>query len=523
MNDLQTQSFDVESVKQGMLASLNYFSAVAYPEGHLKDFSPLHCNIWEELTSATQVTDAITKHAIGIPRGHAKTQLLKFLVLYSILFTEKSFILVVCNTATLAQNLISDVMDMLVSPNIVALFGDVRRDMEVDSKELKKFRFLDKRVVLKPMGASSATRGISINNRRPDVIICDDMQSLEEARSPEVSKHLLQWFLGTLLKARSPAHCSIIYVGNMYPDLEIGERGSGIYACILRNLQNSSEWLSWVVGAILEDGTALWEEVISKEQLLSDLAQDSQMGQPEVFFAEVMNDPRAAASRFFNAAKIPEFPYTEGEDLILGKYLVIDPSLGKKKSDEQIVGLFYVYDHKGPVLQELRNYQCSAPKLVESVIVWALEERVPLVVSESVAYQATLIQWFIFYLELLQVEGIQCAGVSPNSTVKATRILLALKAWMSGSIFVSKKARSAVVSQAQVYVPTSANNVDDVLDVLAYGESVYLNYSHMYTVDLELDQLNNSKPTESSDKKDITNMSTGLNEFLEGDYDPYQS
>jgi hypothetical protein len=509
--------YNAEATIDMMRYDLNTFSAIVFPEGHLCDFSELHCNIWQQMIEAVMKGEDVTKHAVGLPRGHAKTQLLKFLIVYTILFSPKAFILVVCNAATLAQNLLADVCGMLSSDNVVALFGDWRNDVAVDKQELKKFYFRGKNVILKPMGSGSAVRGVNISNKRPELIICDDMQSLEEARSPEVSKNILQWFLGTLLKARSPHMCSIFYVGNMYPDIEIGERGSGIYACILRNLQLNSEWLSWIVGAILEDGTALWQEVISIDSLLSDLAQDTALGQEEIFYAEVLNDPRASASRYLDPSKIPDYPY-HPTDLVLGKFLLIDPSLGKKKSDDQIVGLFYVYDEKGPVLHEIRHLQLSAPELVKTVLLWALEESIPLILAEDVAYQATLIQWFAYYIDQLNIEGVEVAGINPKGVQKVTRILLMFKAWMAGSFMCSPAVKPLVLAQAQMFVPTNANNVDDILDVAGYGERAYLEYSSSYIVDIDLmpesAYISESSKTPNPNGKDINEFLAPSTDFL---------
>jgi hypothetical protein len=294
----------------------------------------------------------------------------------------------------------------------------------------------------------------------------------------------------------------------MYPDLEIGVRGSGVFACILRNLQLNRAWRTWIVGAILADGTALWEEVISLDTLMSELEQDLQMGQEAIFYAEVLNDPKATNTRFIQLDKIKMPEYTD-YDIPIGKFIIIDPSLGKKKSDDQMVGLFYVYDEKGPVCMDIRNYQCSAPELVQQVLTWALEERVPLVVAEAVSYQATLVQWLVHYMTHLGIEGIQCAGITPKGASKVSRILLFFKAWMAGGVRVAKKPLALAKDQATAYVPTNTNNVDDALDVLAYSETVFIEYSTEYIVDLEAQV---SRHIEDSSKGH--EQPTGLCEFL---------
>jgi hypothetical protein len=208
------------------------------------------------------------------------------------------------------------------------------------------------------------------------------------------------------------------------------------------------------------------------------------MGQSEIWFAEIQNDPSAVSSRWIDVSKIPQPEYTS-YDLVIGKYLVIDPSLGKKKSDDQIVGLFYVYDDSGPVLREVRNIQKSAPELVKEVLTWALEENIPLIAAESVAYQATLIQWFAHFIDLLGIDGLNITGVTPKGMSKQSRILAYFKSLMAGTSKLHPDTRDLVIAQAQLYRPDKSNNIDDILDVGAYGEDCFIQFGTEYLLPLE--------------------------------------
>jgi hypothetical protein len=487
--------FDAADAKFAMLQDLDYFAGIALPEVCTAPFSPLHHSIWQELTTAVLQKDwnGVARYAVGIPRGHAKTQLIKLLILFIILFTDIRFILVVCHTHGMANNLLNDVCDMLDSENIITLFGDWRGEIEKDNNENTIFTFLGRYVILKPQGAGGAIRGANIKNTRPEVIICDDMQAREEALSQEVAKKNLEWFSGTLYKARSFARCAFFYIGNMYPDLEIGGRGSNIYGCILRNLQLNPDWKSWIGAAITSDGLALWEDVFSLKDLLAELRQDTQFGQPEIFWSELMNDPKAKGSNLLDVSKIKEHLYVEGVDLVAGKFLIIDPSLGKKKSDDQMVGMFYVYDADGPVFREARNIKKSAPELVKEVLIWALTERIPLICAESVAYQATLIQWFVHFIDMLEIEGISVVGVTPRGVSKASRILASFKSYQNGTIILHPDVRPLVISQAMMYDPARLKNVDDLLDIGAYSEYVFVTYPTEYILPLDHIEVANPK------------------------------
>lgn len=481
---------DITAIKEQMRTNLNVFASIIMPDDFDKPFSDAHQVMWQMLIeSVTKVRrhdmDAILdKFALGLPRGHAKTTMLKLLVVYVILFTKRRFILVVCSVFGKAASFIGDVTLLLDSPNLIELFGRWDSDVDKDNDKIRKFTFCGRRIILKPSGHGGSVRGISEDLQRPDLIICDDIQEKEDAENPEQAEKLLNWFLATLLKARNLQVATICYLGNMYKDLEIGRQGSGIYCCLLRNLQLNPEWTSMIVGAILADGSALWEAVVTKKSLLSDLNQDRAMGKEDVFFAESQNDPRVRMSAFYNPSKVPPLPYNQ-YDTVIGKFLVIDPSLGSKKSDSQIVGLFHVYDEKGPVCVTMKEFQVSAPQLVESVLMWAVEDGIPLVCAESVAYQGTLLQWFVHYCELLSIEQINFMPVHPRGLSKVSRILAYLKSLMEGRSMADVVPLAMINNQASFYKPLAQKNADDVLDVGAYGEQAFLDYSELWLLPLD--------------------------------------
>ena len=56
---------------------------------------------------------------------------------------------------------------------------------------------------------------------------------------------------------------------------------------------------------------------------------------------------------------------------------------------------------------------------------------------------------------------------------------------MAGRSMCHPDALPKITSQAQYYQPTKPNNIDDELDVGAYGEEVFLQHSDAYVLPLE--------------------------------------
>ena len=459
---------------------MSFLGGFCIPEVCVTPFPPVFVSIWMMITEALVKTRDFSKFAIGLPRGFGKTTVIKILIIYIILFTKKRFILIVGATATLAENILGDVANILDSPNMVETFGNWGDHRTKDTAADKRFRFCGKNIIIVAAGSGSAVRGLNIDNVRPDVIICDDMQTKQEALSDTVSRTLIDWFMGTLLKVKAPTGVTNIYVGNMYRDVKIGGSQSSIFTCILRNLTKNPDWKSWVVGGILSDGNSLWEEVQPKEQLLAELESDTLMGCADVFMSEVMNNPNCGTGEHFDLSRLKPYDLDPQIDILVGKFIMIDPSLGKKDSDAQVVGLFEVYD-KVPVFKELRIIQKAAPELVKEVIRWAIKEDVPLVCSEAVAYQGSLLKWFEYMTGEegpadCRVDTIEFKPVTPKGRKKNSRIINWFRNLMASLAVLHPNVLSQVLSQIMTFDPMSLKNIDDILDVGAYADDVILEY-----------------------------------------------
>ena len=152
---------------------LNFLGMLAAPEEFTYNFPLFYITLFGMLTAFKA---KIERYAIGIPRGFAKTTFIKLLCLWYILFSHKQFILIVGASEDLAVNTLSDICDLLAGPNIRKLFGNYRANIEVDTQALKVFHFRGRDIILRAIGAGTAVRGINRKNKRPDVIIMDDIQ-----------------------------------------------------------------------------------------------------------------------------------------------------------------------------------------------------------------------------------------------------------------------------------------------------------------------------------------------------------
>lgn len=463
MNENITEAaFQSQEVQTLAKEEMDFLAALAMPTIFQFGFPPVFKAVWQWLLAETFKIRSFPQLALGLPRGFGKTTVIKLYVLYCILFTQKKFILIISATATLAENILSDVMDMLEEPNIKKVFGDWKLGVEKDTQSIKKFGYRNRNITLAALGAGTSLRGLNIKNERPDIMIFEDIQTREQADSQIQSENLEKWMVGTAMKAKSPHGCAFIFVANMYPTKW----------SILRRLKANTNWTKFIAGGILADGTSLWEDLQPIAQLEREFQNDLAAGRPEIFYSEVLNDENASSNNLIDLSLLPALPYAKDDKPpAAGRFIIIDPSGNKLNSDSTAIGYFEIYDAK-PVLMELINEKLSPGDTIRKAIELGLRNNCKLIAVESVAYQATLNYWFQFICTQLGITGFECVEVYPGGWSKNTRIMAMLKSYAAGEFYVDDSCKPLVHLQITQFNPLKTDNTDDILDLLWYAPRV---------------------------------------------------
>ena len=456
-DSVEEGSFETDKVKELAKIDLDFFAGLAMPTTFKFGFPPVLKAAWQLLVESLDEEGTNPQIALGIPRGHAKTTLIKLFILYCVLYSNRTFILILAETEKKAVNILSDIEDMLNEPNIMKVYGFWRQGIETDRQDLKKFGFRGRPVILAAIGAGGALRGLNIKNSRPDLMIFDDIQSKECSESQIQSGALERWMIATAMKAKSPIRCMFIFAGNMYPGPN----------SILKKLKNNPTWVKFISGAILADGTALWPELRSLPSLVQELDNDISLGHPEIFFSEVLNDTEAGVNNRVDLGKIKDWPWREDENP-QGKFIVIDPASNKTGGDDVAIGLFEVYDGQ-PGLRRVIEEKLSPANTIRRTLLFCLKYNVRLVVVESTSYQYTFLFWFNTICQQLGISGIDCVDIYTGNASKNARISDMLKTLTSGDLFLHPEVRNLVAHQIANWNPIKRDNKDGILDLLTYS------------------------------------------------------
>lgn len=464
--DTQVYSLDRTALSLAIESSLDMLAGTALPDTCTLLFPPTYKVMWEYIMQEVKKQRGFDRIALGIPRGFCKTTFLRLLTIAIILFTERNFILIINRIGDLAENSLESIGGMLDEPNIIATFGDWKVARTRDTRDCKQFKFRGRNIVLGALGITGSIRGLNVANRRPDVMLYDDIQDWDNAASITLSDQLLTTLTGTVMKAASKFRCTHLFVGNMYP----------FPGSILRKLKANPTWVSLIVGGLLADGESFWPDLQSKEQLIEEYRNDDALGKGAIFLAEILNDDSALAKSGVDSTLVPHVDSAIFNEPHQGGFIIIDPSGRKKKSNNTEIGGFLMYD--GIPYFRARRFGIMSPKeTIKQALLMASELGIGLIGVEAVAYQETLLFWFQEVMRELRIEGIELIELYPGGISKNARIISMFTQLTPdknsvdtsrAAIMLGPEVRSMVLSQVKDFNPTTQNNLDDLLDILSY-------------------------------------------------------
>lgn len=462
-------NLDVGQAFERGKTDFNFFAGLCLPNICIYALPLFYLAAWNIIRDGNlNKPEAIFRFALGLPRGHAKTTFLKVLIAWMIVYDKVKFILLICASAPLAENILVDIDDILSSDNITAIYGDWNLGKTNDSMEKKTSYYHNKFVSIAARGWQSGVRGLNLKNERPDFIFCDDAQTKANAESDTDSAKLLNELTGSIFKAIAPrGRRRIVYVGNQY-------RGDG---CVLEKLRNNPRWVSLITGAILEDGQPLWPELISLEELQETFEHDESLGQADTWFAEVMNNPQMELTTLLpNQLPPSDLTSIEAHD---GAFMTIDPAGFRDVSDDNVIAVGVKFDNRGYCIASDKGIK-DPEELIKRAIELALQHNVTLIGVEAVAYQQTLMFWLNKYLTHLGISHITVVELSPHGRSKESRIRTLVSEIYAGNFVIHDPAtRRAFTWQGGMYKFGKKKNKDDLLDAIAYFQDIRTDFWHL--------------------------------------------
>lgn len=445
-----------------------------------------HEEIWGELLemlNQANIPGATYKlqKLFAVPREHSKSTLSKLAVILFLRYSPLSFVLYVSKTSGNATNAIRDILAWLQSPQEVALFGapTVLKSSETESLWIINIMIRRtpqetpwvKTVIFRALGADSHVRGLLIRSRRPQIIVIDDIEDLDNT-TVTLQPKLDEWVMGTLLKSFDSMRHVVIFIGNMIRK-----------TTLLARLSKERDWNPTVFGSLVRDGHTgqlrpLWIGKHTVESLLKEYAYYRRMGVGHMWEAEMMNLTHdEVLEQGLGKALRPPTPMVE--DITAG-CIILDPAFGLKN-----------YNDEAAITVHARIKGLSVPAVIDSwkgrlkedglfsmMLEMSYKWGLSTWVIESVAAQRLFIPLFTLMMrdQQLNPDVITFLPVTGGREAKPSRIRAFINSVDSQSYAVCDSQEELVVA-LENYDPTATGAaIDDLPDSAAYGLIAWSSY-----------------------------------------------
>jgi len=299
--------------------------------------------------------------AIAAPRSHAKSTAITFsYVLASLLFREYRFVVIVSDTESQATLFLGDIkQELLENEDIITLFGVKKfvklaeTDIIVEMSDGHRFRVMAR-------GSEQKARGAKWDAQRPDLIVCDDLESDEQVESQERRIKFRRWFYGALLPSRDLTRSKVIVVGTVLHADSLLERLMPKLSdknTVIDNLRIYSTRQGMWKAVKYRAHTPgfekiLWKDKFPKDKLI-DIRQDYiDQGMPDVYSQEYLNEPIDLSVSYFRRDELKEFIVKDYDQkwAELPHYVGVDFAVSKETRSDYTAFVVVAVDEHGRIL-----------------------------------------------------------------------------------------------------------------------------------------------------------------------------
>jgi predicted phage terminase large subunit-like protein len=308
-----------------------------------------HMEWWDMFTSAHRLV------SIAAPRDHAKTTALtQSYGLAKVLFRESDFVFVVSDTEEQAAEFVTGIANAIKENDelqelfeIAKFEKDTETDIIVVFKDGAKFRFVAR-------GVGQKVRGFKWGEKRPNLILIDDLENDKNVETKEQRRKLKKWVNGALVPCRSKSglvravgtiiHSDSWLIGTMP---KVGNALTQHTPLKDSSTRLTSGWFSALYRAhpaIGDYSLILWPEHHDGEYFKGEYQRLSEDGDTDLYSAENLNQPLDHTTAYFKRSDFIDFPedarkrMAQGE-LYLSHYSSIDMAVSKEqKADYTVIG-----------------------------------------------------------------------------------------------------------------------------------------------------------------------------------------
>lgn len=322
--------------------------------------------------------------AVEMFRESAKsTYVLKTYPLYKLTFPteEERYIVIIKNNQTLADAKLKEIVDEylnhpILSQNLVSVHKSSANIFELS---LRSTEGKTVKMRIEAYGKGASIRGLSWGNLRPQVIIADDLQDLEDAESETVTEKDWNWFLADINFLAKKGR--IFMIGN-----NLGER------CIIERIIASNLEYEVLKIPAIKDNESTWPTAFPMEFLDKERKQFTELGKIDIWMRERMCVAIPDELRVFKPEYFKHFEEIDIMPKNLEYYVTVDLAISEKQSaDDSVVCVVGKEQHKPEwYVVEFIGGRMNPLEVIDALFKVYEKYRPSKVGIESVAYQKAL-------------------------------------------------------------------------------------------------------------------------------------
>ncbi|MCH8157214.1 MAG: phage terminase large subunit [Nitrospinae bacterium] len=351
--------------KEKTVKRIKDFALTYFPHYLTDKMSPMHEALYaryQEIIFKAEASGWGSKEVHAAPRGNAKSTLSTLIFpLWCVIGKRRRFIAIISDTAEQSQEFLDSIKaELEANDRLREDFPDICGE----GRTWKMGQIVTRNdIKIKCWGKRKRLRGARFGSRRPDLIICDDLENDENVDSPEQREKDRKWFFKAVMKIGA-RYTAFIVIGTIlhYDSLlarllhqpgwtgkkwkavirwsasPLWEKWENIFTT--RDEKAADEFFLANETEMLKGTRVLWPEGESYYYLMKMRVSDG----PAFFDSEKQNEPIDPNDRLFNE---DWFVFAEEEEiagfLAGGKYrevcCAVDPSMGgaSRKADPSAI------------------------------------------------------------------------------------------------------------------------------------------------------------------------------------------
>ena len=333
---------------------------------------PCHMEWW---SLCTNPSDPLV--AIAAPRGHAKSTAISFTyTLACLVFRERQYCLLVSDTVAQAVQFLGDIKrELYDNERLRELFlikefvKDSEDDIIIECVDGYQFRVQAK-------GSEQKVRGLKWNNKRPDLIVCDDLENDEIVMNKERRAKFKKWFNNALLPCRSINGIvrlvgTILHADSFLERLMPNPYSKFTHTGALKQWSETkvAGWKSVKYKAHNEDfSQLLWPTRFNRQHFIALRQQYIDQGLPESYSQEYLNIPVDESVSYFKRTDFLDMDDDDKKKRV-NYYITVDLAISQEDhSDYSVFIISGVDDEKKLYIKEVIRDRLDGREIVDLLL-----------------------------------------------------------------------------------------------------------------------------------------------------------